>query len=152
MWLQPSINVPANIEGPVLISAGVLSGYEFGPGPLNPYDQFQKIRPTAVIEHGVFVFDGRFDISLASALNHVTQAQLLAKENHLDQALSEARLAVALAPESLQTQAQLGFILLQLKRTDEAHQALQRALALAETIHPEFQEGWVPGLKGALLK
>jgi tetratricopeptide (TPR) repeat protein len=152
VWLQPSIDVPASIHGPVLISAGVLSGYEFGPGPLNPYEQFQKIHPTAVIEHGVFVFDGRFDISLASALNHVTQAQLLAKENHLDQALSEARLAVALAPESLQTQAQLGFILLQLKHPEEAHQALQRALMLAQTIHPEFQEGWVPGLQGALGK
>jgi 4-amino-4-deoxy-L-arabinose transferase-like glycosyltransferase len=152
VWLQPSISVPARIDGPVLISAGVLSGYEFGPGPLNPYDQFQKIRPTAVIEDGVFVFDGRFDIPLASALNHVTQAQLLAKENRLDQALSEAQLAVALAPESLPTQAQLGFILLQLKRPEEAHQAVQRALTLAQTIHPEFQEGWVPGLKGALLK
>ena len=152
VWLQPSIDVPASIDGPVLISAGVLSGYEFGPGALNPYDQFQKIPPAAVIEHGVFVFDGRFDIPLASALNHVTQAKLLATENHLDQALSEAQLAVALAPESLQTQAQLGFILLQLKRPEEAHQALQRALTLAETIHPEFQEGWVSGLKGALGK
>src|SRR5207248_7586290 len=69
VWLQPSIDVPASIDGPVLISAGVLSGYEFGPGELNPYDQFQHIRPSAVIEHGVFVFDGHFDIPLASALN-----------------------------------------------------------------------------------
>ena len=139
-----------NHTGPLLISAGTLSGFEFGPSPLNPYEQFQKIRPSAVIEHGVFVFDGHFEIPLASALNHVTQAQLLAQQNRLDQALSEAQLAVALAPDSVQTQAQLGFILMQLKRTDEARPRLQRALTLAETIHPEFQKGWVLGLRSAL--
>jgi 4-amino-4-deoxy-L-arabinose transferase-like glycosyltransferase len=151
VWLQPSIDVPAHIDGPVLISAGVLSGYEFGPDSLNPYDQFQRIRPAAVIEHGVFVFDGHFDIALASALNHVTQAQLLAKQNRLDQALAEAQLAVALAPDSIQTQSGLGFLLLQLKRQDEAREHLQKALALAETVHPEFRDEWtIPGLKGSL--
>ena len=135
----------------MLISAGVLSGYEFGPDSLNAYDQFQRIPPTAVIEHGIFVFDGHFDIPLASALNHVTQAQLLAKQNRLDQALSEAQLAVALAPASIQTQSGLGFLLLQLKRPDEAREHLQKALALAETVHPEFRDEWtIPGLKGAL--
>jgi len=150
IWLQPSIDVPASVDGPVLISAGVLSGFEFGPSPLNPYEQFQKIRPSAVIEHGVFVFDGHFEIPLASALNHVTQAQLLAQQNRLDQALSEAQLAVALAPDSVQTQAQLGFILMQLKRTDEARRHLQRGLVLADTVHPEFQKGWALGLNSAL--
>jgi 4-amino-4-deoxy-L-arabinose transferase-like glycosyltransferase len=150
VWLQPSIDVPTSIDGPVLISAGVLSGYEFGPGALNPYDQFQKLRPTAVIEHGIFVFDGHFEIPLAAALNRVTQAQLLAQSNHLDEALSEAEIAVKLAPDSLQTQAQLGFILMQLKRPDEARTALQRALTLAQTVHPEFREDWVQGLKSSL--
>jgi hypothetical protein len=151
VWLQPSIDVPAHINGPVLISAGVLSGYEFGPDSLNPYDQFQRIHPTAVIEHGVFVFDGHFDIPLASALNHVTQAQLLAKQNRLDQALSEAQLAAALAPDSFQTHSALGFLLLHLKRQDEAREHLQRALMLAETVHPDFRDEWtIPGLKGAL--
>src|SRR5439155_5447883 len=120
VWLQPSIEVPAHIDGPVLISAGVLSGYEFGPDSLNPYDQFQRIRPTAVIEHGVFVFDGHFDIPLASALNHITQARLLTKQGGLDQPLSEAHLAVAPAPDTIQTQSGLGCILLQLKRQAEA--------------------------------
>ncbi len=151
VWLQPSIDVPAHIDGPVLISAGVLSGYEFGPDSLNPYDQFLRIRPTSVIEHGVFVFDGHFDIPLASALNHVTQAQLLSKQNRLDQALSEAQLAVALAPDSIQTQSGLGFLLLLLNRQDEAREHLQKALTLAETVHPEFRDEWtIPGLKGAL--
>jgi hypothetical protein len=150
VWLQPSIQVPASIDGPVLISAGVLSGYEFGPGSLNPYDQFQKIRPTAVIEHGVFVFDGHFDIPLASALNHVTQAQLLTANNNLEKALIEAQTAVSLAPDSVQTHAQLGEVLSRLNRTAEAHEALQSGLSIAQKQHPEFQSGWIAGLRSAL--
>ena len=151
VWLQPWIDVPSHVDGTVFISAGVLSGYEFGPDVLNPYDQFQRIRPTAVIEHGVFVFDGHFDIPLASALNHVTRSQLLAKQNRLDDAVSEARLAVSIAPGAFQTESALGYLLLQTKQPDEAHDHLQRALTLAQSVHPEFRDEWtVPGLKAAL--
>ena len=45
LWLNQPIDVPAAIDGPVLISASNLSGYEFGPGPLNPYEQFKRLRP-----------------------------------------------------------------------------------------------------------
>src|SRR5258708_1722843 len=55
VWLQPSIEVPASVDGPVLISAGVLSGYEFGTGELNPYAQFRPLRPNAVISHCAFL-------------------------------------------------------------------------------------------------
>jgi tetratricopeptide (TPR) repeat protein len=152
VWLQPSIHVPASIDGPVLISAGTLSGYEFGPGELNPYDQFQRIRPTAVIEDGLFVFDGHFDIALASALNHVTRASLAVQGNHLDEALVEAQAAVALAPRSVQAQAELGDVLRRLQRPEESRQAFQKALAAAQTVHPEFQSGWLPGLKKVVLE
>jgi hypothetical protein len=150
VWLQPSIDVPASIDGPVLISAGVLSGYEFGPGSLNPYDQFQRLSPAAVIENGVFVFNGHFEIPLASALNHVTQAQLLDQSGHLDQALGEAQTAVALEPDSVQTQAELGHLLMKVNRPDEARQAFQQALAQATTVHSEMQSAWVPGLRNSL--
>ena len=77
LWLNQQIDVPASIDGPVLISAGNLSGVEFGPGSLNPYEQFKRLAPTAVIQHGVFVFDGHFEVPLASALSHVQKAQNL---------------------------------------------------------------------------
>lgn len=152
VWLQPSMDVPASIDGPVLISAGVLSGYEFGPGELNPYDQFQRLHPTAVIENGVFVYDGHFDIPLAAALNHLTQSQLQQQAGNMDQALVEAQTAVQLAPDSARTQAALGFLLMRLNRPEEARLALQRALVLAQTVKPEFQKGWVSGLQSALGK
>ena len=149
VWLQPSYDVPASIDGPVLISAGVLSGYEFGPGELNPYDQFQHVKPSAVIENGVFVFDGHFDIPLASALNHMTRAQLAVKANRLDEALAEAQTAVSLAPGSMRTQAALGDVLGRLGRKEESRQAFQRAVHAAETVGPEFQRDWLVWLRPA---
>ena len=142
VWLQPTIDVPASIDGPVLISAGVLSGYEFGPGELNPYDQFQHIQPTAVIEHGVFVFDGHFEIPLASALNHVTRAQLAAQANRMDEALAEAQAAVALSPKCVQAQAELGDLLHRLNRNQESRRAYEIANESAQTVLPEFRSTW----------
>ena len=143
VWLQPTIDVPASIDGPVLISAGVLSGYEFGPGELNPYDQFLHLQPTAVIEDGVFVYDGHFDIPLASALNHVTRAQIAMRDNRLDDALSEAQTAASLAPDSAQAQATFGDILARLQRKEESRRAFERALQSAQTVRPEFRSAWL---------
>ena len=64
LWVREPANAPPVIDGTVLISAGDLSGYEFGAGPLNPYEQFKSLRPTAVIDYGVFVYDGHFEIPI----------------------------------------------------------------------------------------
>lgn len=150
VWLWPRIDVPAAVDGIILMSASVLSGYEFGPEDLNPYAQFQKLTPVAVIKHGIFVYQGHSEIPLASALNHLTRASLLAQDNHQDAALAEIRTAAALAPDSVRAQAALGRLLMKMKQEPEARQALQRALLLAQTVHPEFQAGWVPDLRQAL--
>jgi Dolichyl-phosphate-mannose-protein mannosyltransferase len=142
MWLQPLSDVPRTIDGTVLVSAGVLSGYELGPGELNPYEQFQKLRPTAVIDDGVFVFTGHFDTSLASALNHVGKVWHLAESGDLDGALAEARAAVATAPNSVRAQASLGDMLMATQHPEDAHLAYQRALALTQTLQPEYRQYW----------
>ena len=150
IWLQPDMDVPPVIDGPVLISAGVLSGYELGPGDLNPYDQFQKLRPTAVIGDGVFVFDGRFEVPLASALNHVTQAQKKADRGRREEALAELQLAASLAPQSARVQAALGHMLLAAHRPAEARIAFQKALTFAQTVEPVYQQSRVPELQRVL--
>ena len=53
LYFDSPHDVPSSIDGPVLMSAGVLSGFEFGPGALNPYQQFQQLKPVAVIDYGV---------------------------------------------------------------------------------------------------
>ena len=150
LWLNEQIEVPSSIDGPVLISASNLSGLEFGPGPLDPYGQFKSIQPTAVIDCGVFVFDGKFDMSLAAAISKVQKAQNLAAAKHLDQALQEAEAAIALAPDSINTQLALGDILLELGQPLQARARYERALELAKTIEPEFQVRSVPNIEEKL--
>lgn len=150
IWLGGVEPVPPAIDGPVLISAGTLSGYETGPGPVNPYDAFQKLRPTAVIEHGIFVYDGHFEIPLASAITHAYASSQLLRSGQSEQALEEARIAVSADPDSVRAQVALGNALRVLKRPDEARRAFQTALDRARTVVPEFQAGWIPTLQRRL--
>jgi len=149
-WLREPTNLPAAVDGFVLISASDLAGFELGPGPLNPYDQFNHLRPMAVIDEGVYVFQGHFDLSLASGLNHAAKAGLLLGHHQPEAAYAEAEQAVALAPDLVPPQAVLGDTLLVLNRPAEARVAYQRALQLAETVEPALQTEWVPRLQARL--
>ena len=150
LWLNEQVDVPASIDGPVLISASTLSGYEFGPGSLNPYEQFKRLAPTAVIQHGVFVFDGHFDIPLASALSHMQKAQNLLVGKQVERALAEAQAAVTLAPNAVEAQLMLGDVLAAMGQEEKAHSAYEKALVLAQTIEPEFQIRSLPSIERKL--
>jgi len=139
-------DTPEAIDGMVLISAGNLSGFEFGPGELNPYEQFKTIKPTRAIQNGIYVFEGHFEIPAAAAIGHRHKAQDLLAQGNLDGALVEAQRAVELAPNAVGTNVALGDVLAGLNRKDEARVAYQRALTSAQTIHPEFQVGQVTGI------
>jgi tetratricopeptide (TPR) repeat protein len=128
-----------------------LSGVEFGPGPLDPYGQFKLLKPAAVIDRGVFVFDGKFDLPLAAAISKVQKAQNLAQAGQLDQALQEARAAVGLAPDAIQTQLALGDVLGAMGQAQQARACYERALELAKTIEPEFQIRSIPDIERRLL-
>ncbi|HKY44698.1 MAG TPA: hypothetical protein VJM50_16525, partial [Pyrinomonadaceae bacterium] len=147
LWLNEQLEVPISIEGPVLISAATLSGFEFGPGSLNPYEQFQRLAPTAVIQHGVFVFDGRFEIPLAAALNQARKAQNLLAAQQVEAALAEAQSAVTLAPNSVDVQLTFGDVLAAMGQTELARSVYEKALALAKTIEPDFQVRSIPGIE-----
>ncbi len=152
LWLNEPIEVPASIDGPVLISASNLSSVEFGPGRLDPYGQFKLMKPTAVIDHGVFVFDGKFDMPLGAAIWKVQKAQNLAHSKQLDEALQEAQAAVALAPDSVQAQLALGDIFRELGQPQQARACYEKALDFAKTIEPEFQIRSIPGIEERLRK
>ena len=84
-----------------------------------------RVPPKEKIANSILVFDGRFEIPLASAITHENKADEFFQHNELELALSEARVAVALAPKSVGAQASLGSALLRLKRDDEARRAFQ---------------------------
>jgi len=141
LWVNEPANAPPVIDGTVLISAGDLSGFEFGPGTLNPYEQFKSLRPTAVIDYGVFVYDGHFEIPLAASISHAQKAQDLLAARKLPAALAEAQQAAALAPNAVRPYALLGDIFTAMQRPDEAQVSYEKALTLANTVEPEFQVG-----------
>jgi tetratricopeptide (TPR) repeat protein len=144
--------VPVHVDGTVLISATDYVGPIWGPGELNPYVQFHNLRPDAFIADGVFVFHGGFDLPLAAATSHAGIAVKLIQDGKLNEALTEAQNAVAIAPSDVGSQYALGDALMHLKRKDEAKAAFQRAITLAETIYPEYQANYVPFLKEQLNK
>jgi tetratricopeptide (TPR) repeat protein len=149
-WMHETSDVPAEIDGPVLISDSDLAGIEFGEGPLNPYEQFRTMKPSAVIDHGVYVFDGHFSIPLAAGLNDAEEANNLVKGKHPEQALARAERAVALAPDFVNTQVALGDAYMAVHRPGEARARYERALRLAETVEPQLQTAWVPVLQRKL--
>jgi hypothetical protein len=150
LWANEPIEAPPAADGPVLISAGDLSGFEFGAGPLNPYEQFKHLHPTAVIDYGVFVFDGHFEIPLAAAISHTQKAENLLGDNKLSEALSEAQQAVALAPDAVKPNVILGDIMTAMGHPDEGRLSYRKALTLAKTVEPEFQADWIDGLEKKL--
>jgi hypothetical protein len=85
-----------------------LTGFEFGPPPLNPYEQFKNLTPVAAIDSSVFVYDGHFEIPLAGALAHAQKAGMFLAEKKLPEALQEAQQAIALAPDSVRVNVTMG--------------------------------------------
>jgi 4-amino-4-deoxy-L-arabinose transferase-like glycosyltransferase len=150
LWIHEPADAPPAVEGPVLISAGVLSGFEFGPGLLNPYEQFRSMRPAAAIDYGVFVYEGHFEIPLAAALSHEQRANDLLDENKIAEALAEARQALAFAPDAVGINATMARVLDAAGQRGEARPHYGKALAAAKTVEPEFQEGWISGLEKRL--
>lgn len=132
--------VPMTIEGPVLISAGTLTGFEYGSNGLNPYRQFERLKPVASIQDGVEVYEGTFRVPLASALGYVAEAQILLKQHDAAGALVQAQQAAAIATEEYYPEMALGDALAAVGRKDEARAAYARAMGVVKTMEPEAQE------------
>lgn len=138
---------PAAIDGTVFISEIEHSGVWWGPGNLNPYQQFVTRRPDDVIANETLVFHGHFDVPLVAALSHIQAAYDFLQQGKFAESLPELENAIALNPDSLDAHATLGFALQSLKRNDEARVELQKALDLARTQYPEFQEDAAPEIE-----
>ena len=150
IWFHAQADTPPTVDGPVFISAGALAGFEYGSSILNPYRQFQSVRPTTVIQRGVFVFDGTFDMRFASSLGHVMRVYNLTAAKQLDAALAEAQIAVQVDSEVFQAQMALGDTLAALNRKPEAMPAYQHALAIASTMEPVARDEWTKQIQTKL--
>lgn len=138
-WIAEDVDAPPAIDGTLFVSAGDLSGFEFGPAELNPYESLKQMRPVASIDYGIYVYQGHFEIPRAAAMSHRLRVPGLIEAKQFEKALMEAQQAVSLAPDSAQSQLALGDALTAAGRKDEAKGAYERAKSLAESIAPEFQ-------------
>jgi tetratricopeptide (TPR) repeat protein len=126
--------VPPQVDGPVFISTTEVARTYWRADWVNPYLPFQGVPPTALIADSILVYDGKVDLSEVAALAHENLAMQLLNEHKLEQALAEANLAVAVAPNRPLAQLTRGRILLAMGRNTEADDELRIADALANKI------------------
>jgi hypothetical protein len=150
IWSGLKTETPAVISGPVFFSHISLTFYESGSSVLSPYRQFMKLKPTAVIEDGVFVYNGTFNVPYAAAMDRAVISGNLLEQHQLDQALSEAQAAISLAPDSLQALMALGDAQEALQKSAEARTTFQKALQQAHLMEPTAQEVWIPKVQQKL--
>ena len=131
-----------------------LTGFEFGPPPLNPYEVFKTLKPVDVIDSSVFVYDrvhdGHFELPLAAALAKAQKADVFLAAKKLPEALEAAQQAVSLAPSSVYANETMGRVLDELGRRQEARPYYATALKEALTVQPDFQSSEVRPLKERL--
>ena len=152
MWVNEEMDIPPEIDGPVLVSVGTLSGYEFGSEELSPYRQFTSLQPVAMIQNGVLVFEGHFHVARACALSHMQKAGNRMRARQFDQALAEAQAGVAADPEFFGAQVTLGDALKAQHRDGEARSAWQTALTLARKLAPGVREARVRRIERKLAR
>jgi tetratricopeptide (TPR) repeat protein len=140
LWFQLPMDVPPVIDGTVLISDSDLEGVESGDGPLNWYEPFREVKPSATIQYGVYVYRGQFAVPLMSALVDVRKTGELSKAGQPAAALAMARQAVALAPGSAYTQINLADTLASQGLWSEALPHYQNAGEIAQTVRPELED------------
>ena len=150
VWMNERDEVPTHIDGTILISASDLTYYENGSVVLNPYRSLISLTPTAKIMDGVFVYQGSFDLPLASAMSHIIESSAQLRRKNYAVAITEARLAVSIAPDAVQSQMALGDALAGAGQKAESREPYQRALALVKTMEPSARKEWQPRVEALL--
>jgi hypothetical protein len=144
IWSGLKTETPPIIEGPVFFSHISLTFYESGSSILSPYREFMRLKPTAVIEHGVFVYDGAFNVPYAAAMDRAVISGKLLEQHQPEQALAEAQAGISMASDSLQALMALGDAQKALQKNAEARATFEKALLRVRLMEPTAQEVWIP--------
>ncbi len=140
--------IPDSVDGTIFLDEAEHAGFWWGPGTLNPYQQFVSLRPDDVIAGETLVYHGHFDVHAAAAVSHLHTAEILLRMGKVEQALPELQTAMAMDPNAMMPHIDYAIVLAQMQRKDEAKVELQKAIAIAHIHYPEFQE---PELKFFIL-
>jgi hypothetical protein len=134
--------LPLPFEGTLIVSVADFMGYAWGPPEMDPFGPLHHVQPIARLGGHSLVFQGHFDLPVPSAESHAAMAQILAGEGRMDEGLAEARMAVALAPQAIDTHLALAQILTQAKQLPAARAEYLESIRLAEDQGEGFW--WAP--------
>jgi 4-amino-4-deoxy-L-arabinose transferase-like glycosyltransferase len=132
--------VPEHIDGPVFISSYTLVGSFWGPGQLNPYDQFFPMRPSRLIADETLEYDGSFDVPRVAGLSEWMDAYTLLQTGKPDEAILHAQRAAALDPSAIDPHEALAAIYAAKKQNAQAESEYQTALRMFEALPPGMDE------------
>lgn len=152
LWLGEWETTPPVIHGTVLISAGDLSGCEWPSSGVNPYRDFQAMKPDEVIADSVFVYRGTLHAEKAAALDRMLATESLLATHQVQPALELAQQAVVIAPRDLFAETALGDAEAMAGNKAAARDAWQRAVIAARQLEPDAQPSYIPGLEARLRK
>jgi hypothetical protein len=140
---SPQPVVPETIQGPIFIASENLPATFWGPADLNPYDQFNHLKPDAVIGGETLVFNGTYNVRLLSAASHFAVASTL-QRSHPDLALGEAQQAAVIAPEMLQPHEMLAALYAARSQPADAEREYKAALTLYQTKYAAYTNDVTP--------
>jgi hypothetical protein len=144
-----SIAAPPVVHGPVLVSYGDLSGYEFGTKVRNPYQRLAERKPDDAIADAIAVYYGDIAIPEAAALSLARRANNRLRANP-KAALAAARAAVELVPNGFDANRALGEALAANGDKAGARAAFLVAMGRTAEMEPGTKEHWRQTLEARL--
>ena len=139
---EAPLDGPQTFTGTLLISAADLNGFEWGTRIRNPYQGLINCTPDAVIDNGVFVFHGTFDLRAAAAIAYNTRAGDALRAGKPAQAAAHARLALAIDPGNFDALYNLGQALAATHDIAGAFAAFHQGLNRTAEMEPSAQSMW----------
>ena len=121
-----------------------------GTPEFNALSPLWQVTPVANLGGHTLVFQGRFDLPLLAAASHSRQAEMLAAQGRLEEALAEARVAIETAPERMQGHLTLAQILAKAKQIPQARMEYQEAIRLAEAGGADYYRGQIYNVRRGL--
>jgi Dolichyl-phosphate-mannose-protein mannosyltransferase len=126
--------VPSVVEGTVLVSVNNLP-----PKGGAEYAIFTQNEPIAQIGGTIFVYRGRFEMPLASALSRVVRANQFMRLKQFEEAIAEGRAAVEIAREDARPHLTLALALLRGDKKDEAKREFEATVEAAKLNPTQFR-------------
>lgn len=119
--------LPPVIEGTVFLSSAVL------PPSSEVFETIAKTKPVTILGGSVLVYQGRFEIPLASALSYIGRGNQYIRFKRFDEAIADGRKAIELAPDDPRTHLYMGNALAAAGENDEARREFEQTLILAQS-------------------